>query len=86
MVLVVFISYVLLYFVFELIYEDDLIKLNMCMYIYFMINGILLLFVYLLLFFLEKIFGFILDVILVELLNINNSLFWEMFEVVLGIF
>ena len=39
-----FISYALLYFAFELIHEDDLTKLNTRMYIYFMINGILLLF------------------------------------------
>ena len=43
MILVVFISYALLYFAFELIHEDDLTKLNTRMYIYFMINGILLL-------------------------------------------
>lgn len=76
--LVVFISYALLYFAFELIHEDDLTKLNTRMYIYFMINGILLLFAYPLLFLLEKIFGFTSDVTLVELSNINNSLLREM--------
>lgn len=79
--LVVFISYALLYFAFELIHEDDLTKLNTRMYIYFMINGILLLFAYPLLFLLEKIFGFTSDVTLVELSNINNSLLREMSEV-----
>ena len=84
--LVVFISYALLYFAFELIHEDDLTKLNTRMYIYFMINGILLLFAYPLLFLLEKIFGFTSDVTLVELSNINNSLLREMSEVALGTF
>lgn len=84
--LVVFISYALLYFAFELIHEDDLTKLNTRMYIYFMINGILLLFAYPLLFLLEKIFGFTSDVTLVELSNINNSLLREMSEVVPGTF
>lgn len=84
--LVVFISYALLYFAFELIHEDDLTKLNTRMYIYFMINGILLLFVYPLLFLLEKIFGFTSDVTLVELSNINNSLLREMSEVAPGTF
>lgn len=84
--LVVFISYALLYFAFELIHEDDLTKLNTRMYIYFMINGILLLFAYPLLFLLEKIFGFTSDVTLVELLNINNSLLREMSEVAPGTF
>ena len=84
--LVVFISYALLYFAFELIHEDDLTKLNTRMYIYFMINGILLLFAYPLLFLLEKIFGFTSDVTLVELSNINNSLLLEMSEVAPGTF
>ena len=82
--LVVFIA--LLYFAFELIHEDDLTKLNTRMYIYFMINGILLLFAYPLLFLLEKIFGFTSDVTLVELSNINNSLLREMSEVAPGTF
>lgn len=84
--LVVFISYALLYFAFELIHENDLTKLNTRMYIYFMINGILLLFAYPLLFLLEKIFGFTSDVTLVELSNINNSLLREMSEVAPGTF
>lgn len=84
--LVVFISYALLYFAFELIHEDDLTKLNTRMYIYFMINGILLLFAYPLLFLLEKILGFTSDVTLVELSNINNSLLREMSEVAPGTF
>lgn len=84
--LVVFISYALLYFAFELIHEDDLTKLNTRMYIYFMINGIILLFAYPLLFLLEKIFGFTSDVTLVELSNINNSLLREMSEVAPGTF
>ena len=84
--LVVFISYALLYFAFELIHEDDLTKLNTRMYIYLMINGILLLFAYPLLFLLEKIFGFTSDVTLVELSNINNSLLREMSEVAPGTF
>lgn len=84
--LVVFVSYALLYFAFELIHEDDLTKLNTRMYIYFMINGILLLFAYPLLFLLEKIFGFTSDVTLVELSNINNSLLREMSEVAPGTF
>ena len=84
--LVVFISYALLYFAFELIHEDDLTKLNTRMYIYFMINGILLLFAYPLLFLLEKIFGVTSDVTLLELSNINNSLLREMSEVAPGTF
>ena len=43
---IIFAAYALLYFAFELIHEDDLTKLNTRMYIYFAINGVLLLFAY----------------------------------------
>jgi len=84
--LIVVISYAILYFAFELIQEDDLTKLNTRMYIYFVINGILILFVYPLLFILEKTFGFTSNVTLVELSNINNKLLRQMSEVVPGTF
>ena len=84
--LIVVISYAILYLAFELIQEDDLTKLNTRMYIYFVINGILLLFVYPLLFILEKTFGFTSNVTLVELSNINNKLLRQMSEVVPGTF
>ncbi|MBQ2856769.1 MAG: HDIG domain-containing protein, partial [Bacteroidaceae bacterium] len=84
--LIVVICYALLYFAFELILEDDLTKLNTRMYIYFCINGILLLFAYPLLFILEKTFGFTSNVTLVELSNINNKLLREMSEVAPGTF
>ena len=56
------------------------------MYTYFIINGILLLFTYPLLFLLEKTFGFTSNVTLVELSNINNSLLRRMSETVPGTF
>ena len=84
--LIVVICYTLLYFAFELIQENDLTKLNTRMYIYFIINGILLLFAYPLLFILEKTFGFTSNVTLVELSNINTKLLREMSEVAPGTF
>ena len=83
---IVFACYTLLYFAFELIHEDDLTKLNTRMYIYFGINGILLLFTYPLLFALEKIFGFTSNVTLVELSNINHPLLRKMSEIAPGTF
>ena len=83
---IIFASYALLYFAFELIHEDDLTKLNTRMYIYFAINGVLLLFAYPLLFALEKIFGFTSNVTLVELSNINHPLLREMSEIAPGTF
>ena len=83
---IVFACYALLYFAFELIHEDDLTKLNTRMYIYFGINGIMLLFTYPLLFALEKIFGFTSNVTLVELSNINHPLLRKMSEIAPGTF
>lgn len=79
-------SYALLYFAIELIQENDISKLNLSMYIYFIINGVLLLFTYPLLFLLEKTFGFTSNVTLVELSNINNSLLRQMSEIAPGTF
>ena len=83
---IVFACYALLYFAFALIQDDELTKLNTRMYIYFGINGILLLFAYPLLFVLEKTFGFTSNVTLVELSNINNSLLRKMSEIAPGTF
>lgn len=82
----VILTYVAVYFAIELITENDLSKLNASMYIYFIINGILLLFAYPLLFLLEKTFGFTSNVTLVELSNINNDLLRQMSETVPGTF
>lgn len=79
-------TYVAVYFAFELITENDLSKFNGSMYTYFIINGILLLFAYPLLFLVEKTFGFTSNVTLVELSNINNSLLRRMSETVPGTF
>ena len=84
--LIVVICYALLHLGFELIQESGLTNLNTRMYIYFIINGILLLFVYPLLFILEKAFGFTSNVTLVELSNINTKLLRQMSEVAPGTF
>ena len=84
--LIVVICYSLLHLGFELIQESGLTNLNTRMYIYFIINGILLLFVYPLLFILEKAFGFTSNVTLVELSNINTKLLRRMSEVAPGTF
>lgn len=84
--LLVILTYAALYFAFELITENDLTKINGSMYTYFIINGILLLFTYPLLFLVEKTFGFTSNVTLVELSNINTSLLRRMSETVPGTF
>lgn len=84
--ILVILTYAAVYFSIELITENDLSKLNASMYIYFVINGILLLFAYPLLFLLEKTFRFTSNVTLVELSNINNALLRRMSETVPGTF
>lgn len=82
----VFLSYALTYFAYELIQEGSLSKLNYSMYIYFFINGVLLLFTYPLMYLIEKTFGFTSNVTLVELSNINNPLLRELSETTPGTF
>ena len=92
--LLVILTYAAIYFAFELMTENGLstdfsklnIRMNVRMYTYFIINGILLLFTYPLLFLLEKTFGFTSNVTLVELSNINSDLLRQMSETVPGTF
>ena len=84
--LLVILTYAAIYFAIELITENDLSKLNVRMYTYFITNGILLLFAYPLLFLLEKTFGFTSNVTLVELSNINTDLLRQVSESVPGTF
>ena len=84
--LLIVLSYVALNFSLELIHENDISKINLGMYLNFVINGILLLFAYPFLFLLEKTFGFTSNVTLVELSNINNDLLRKLSEVAPGTF
>ncbi|MDR1004041.1 MAG: hydrolase, partial [Prevotellaceae bacterium] len=79
-------TYIVVNLSIELITENDLSKINWGMYLYFVVNGILLLFTYPLLFLLEKSFGFTSNVTLVELSNINTPLLRRMSETVPGTF
>ncbi len=79
-------SYAVMYLSLDLINVSELSQLSTHMYFNFLINGILLLFTYPLLFILEKIFGFTSNVTLIELSNINNKLMREMSEVAPGTF
>lgn len=77
---------IVFYFGFTLIHENDLSKLDISMYKYFAVNGVLLLFTYPMLYMLEKAFGFTSDVTLVELSNINNPVLQKLSEVAPGTF
>lgn len=84
--LIVICVYSILYLALDLIHVSEIAQLSTTVYINFIINGILLLFTYPLLFILEKTFGFTSNVTLVELSNINNKLMREMSEVAPGTF
>jgi putative nucleotidyltransferase with HDIG domain len=84
--LVTIVTYIAVYFAYELVVENNLDMINLRSYYYFIINGILLLFAYPLLFILEKTFGFTSNVTLVELSNINSDLLKRMSETVPGTF
>ena len=85
-VALVVLCYSLVYFGYELIAKSSFALLSKRMYIDFLLNAVLLLFAYPLLFILEKTFGFTSNVTLVELSNINNKLLREMSEVAPGTF
>lgn len=84
--ILVTLTYAITFLAYGLITENDLNKMNWGMYTNFIINGILLLFTYPLMFLVEKVFGFTSNVTLVELSNINTPLLKRMAETVPGTF
>ena len=83
--LLIFIVYVVTYTGYSFIHENSF-NPDAWMYVCFAVNGVLLLFTYPLLWMLEKAFGFVSDVTLVELNSINNPLLQRMTEVAPGTF
>lgn len=78
--------YVIFYSSYELILENAIDKADYSMYQYFIINGVLLLLAYPLLWLIENTLGFTSDVTLVELSNINHPLLQRMSEIAPGTF
>ena len=79
-------SYVVFYLSLVLYQEGDFRKINWEMMIYFGINFFLLMFSYVLIYMLEKIFGYLSPITLVELSNINSPLLKKLSEVAPGTF
>jgi len=73
-------------FAYDLMNDSVISKLDWSYYNYFIVSGILLLFAYPLLYLIEKLFGFISDITLIELSNTNNPLLRRMSEVAPGTF
>lgn len=85
-VLLIFIAYCITYIGYTLLGEGSWNKLNPDMFLYLSINCFMLLFSYLFVFVIEKLFGFTSNVMLVELSDINSPLLRELSEKCPGTF
>lgn len=85
-VILVILTYLLVFFAFELFSEHDLAKMNHSNYIYLAVSGILVLFAYPFLFIFEKAFGYTSNVTLIELSNTNTPLLRQLSELAPGTF
>ncbi len=75
--LFVFISYSITYTSFVLIYDASFDKIDWWIFAIFAVNSLLQMIAYALIFIFEKIFGFLSNMTLVELSNVNNKLLME---------
>lgn len=82
----VFVSYCLTYIGMTIMIDGNLMGVSKQLIMNFALNGLILSFNYVLVFVLEKIFGFITPVSLVEISDVNNSLLRELSEKCPGTF
>ncbi|WP_289054483.1 HD family phosphohydrolase [Carboxylicivirga marina] len=82
----IIITYSLIYTSLVLWQEGTLKNVNLLMYAYFAVNGVMLLMVYPLIWIFEKLFGFLSDVTLIELADTNHPILREMAEATPGTF
>lgn len=83
---IVFLSYCLIFFGLSLVQEGSFKNLQYTNYIYFMVNGLLMLFAYPLIYIYEKVFGYLSDVTLMELSDTNHPLLRRLSEKAPGTF
>lgn len=74
------------YFALQLMQDNDILSMDNSMYKYFVLNGILLLFAYPLMLVVEKLFGFVSSVTLIELSNTSKDALRRLSEVAPGTF
>ncbi len=84
--IIIVVSYCLIYFGYGITIDGDLSRINWTMFVYFFVNGVLLLFAYPLIYILEKLFGYISNVTLIELANTNNKVLRNLSELAPGTF
>lgn len=75
--LIIFLTYTIVYLAFLLVRDGSLIDFQWAILICFLINSVTLLFAYGLIYIVEKLFGFVSSLTLVELGNINSDLLME---------
>ena len=85
-VIITFFTYSIVYLCYEVIMESSLENINFRMYFYFIVSAFLMLFIYPLMFIVEKSFGFISNVTLIELSNLNSKLLQRMSQEAPGTF
>ena len=84
--MIIVITYATLFLSYTFITDGNIAKINWFTFIYFAINGLLLLFAYGLIYIFEKMFGFLSNVTLVELSNVNSPLLTRFSESAPGTF
>ncbi|MBN1924369.1 MAG: HDIG domain-containing protein [Prolixibacteraceae bacterium] len=84
--LLITVTYIVLYFIFEMIKEGSFESVNWSEFKWFAGNGLLILIAYPLIYIYEKIFGFISDVTLMELSDTNHPLLRRLAEEAPGTF
>lgn len=82
----IYLAYTLTYIGMVLYQEGDLKKIYWMMILFFGINFILLMFAYVLVYMLEKMFGYVSSITLVELANINTAVLKKLSETCPGTF
>ncbi|WP_099463502.1 HD family phosphohydrolase [Parabacteroides provencensis] len=82
----IFMSYTIVYISLTIYQEANFKKINWMMMLYFGINFILLMFTYVLVYMLEKTFGYVSSITLVELSNINTPILKKLSETCPGTF
>ena len=77
---------IVVYIALQLMQSNDFLKMDRDMYIFFIVNGVLLLLAYPLMFLIEKMFGFVSNVTLIELSNTNKGVLRDLSEIAPGTF
>ena len=85
-VTITFLTYSAIYLCYEMIVSGGFSTIKSMMYIYFVISTVLTLLVYPLMFIIERTFGFISSITLIELSNLNSPLLQRMSQEVPGTF